>query len=195
MATRSGHHDFPKVTCDEITDASRKIPSGKAPGPDGIPDMIIKTVSVKKPIVLRDTFNTCLKFGLFSHSWKVAKLVLLRKGEKPVENPLSYRPICLLNTAGKLFERIIKRRLEKHLKENGDLNEKQFGFRRELSTVDAIRKGKVMEVVDAAGSGQLYRRELCAVVALDVANAFNSAKWSKIEESLRDKGMPQYLSE
>lgn len=57
--------------------------------------------------------------------------------------------------------------------------------------MDAIRK--VMEVVDAAGSGQLYRRELCAVVALDVANAFNSEKWIKIEESLRDKEMPQYL--
>lgn len=105
--------------------------------------------------------------------------MLLRKGEKPVGNPSSYRPICLLNTAGKLFERIIKRRLEKHLEENGDLNEKQFGFRRGLSTVDTIRK--VMEVVDAAGSGQLYRRELCAVVTLDVANAFNAAKWSKIE--------------
>jgi len=73
--------------------------------------MIIKTVAVKNPIVLRDTFNTCLKFGLFPHSWKVAKLVLLRKGEKPVKNLYSYLPICLLNTAGKLFERIIKRRL------------------------------------------------------------------------------------
>jgi len=153
--------------------------------------LIIKTIAVKKPTVLRDTFNSCLKFGLFPLSWKVAKLVLLRKGEKPLENPSTYRPICLLNTAGKLFERIIKRRLEKHLGENGDLNEKQFGFRRGLSTVDAIEK--VMEVVETAGSGPLYRRELCAVVALDVANAFNSAKWSKIEESLRDKGMPQYL--
>lgn len=106
----------------------------------------------------------------------------VKKRRKTSGNPSSYRPICLLETAGKLFERIIKRRLEKHLEENGDLNEKHFGFRRGLSTVDVIRK--VMEVVDAAGSGQLYRRELCAVVALDVANAFNSAKWSKIEESL-----------
>lgn len=51
----SGHHVFPEVTCDEIIEASRKIPSGKAPGPDGVPDMIIKTVAVKKPIILRDT--------------------------------------------------------------------------------------------------------------------------------------------
>lgn len=113
---------------------------------------------------------------------------MLRKGEKPVENPSTYRPICLLNTAGKLFERIIKRSLEKHLGENGDLNEKQFGFRRGLSTVDAIRK--VMEVVETAGSGPLYHRELCAVVALNVANAFNSAKWSKIEYGYRGKDGP-----
>lgn len=42
----------------------------------------------------------------------VAKLVLLRKGTKPLDNPSFYRPICLLNTVRKLFERIIKRRLE-----------------------------------------------------------------------------------
>lgn len=67
---------------------------------------------------------------LFPRSWKVAKLVLLRKSEKLLEHSSSYRPICLLNTVGKLFERIIKRRLEKQLEESGYLRELQFGFRK-----------------------------------------------------------------
>lgn len=33
-----------------------------------------------------------------------------------------------------------------------------------------------MDVVEAAGSGHLYTRQLYVVVALDVANAFNTAK-------------------
>lgn len=64
--------------------------------------------------------------------------------------------------------------MKKHLQENDDLNERQFGFRKGRSTIDAIRE--VMNVVDAVGSLPLYTRELCVIVALDVANAFNSTK-------------------
>lgn len=44
-----------------------------------------------------------------------AKLVLLRKGDKPLAEPSSYRPICLLDTTGKFLEIIIKGRLEAHI--------------------------------------------------------------------------------
>lgn len=92
---------------------------------------------------------------------------------------------------GKFFERIIKTRIEKWLEEHGDLNNRHYGFRKGRSTVDAIKR--VTDVVDKVGSGPLYRRRLCAVVALDVANAFNTAKWPKIMKSLQDKGVPPYL--
>lgn len=79
-------------------------------------------------------------------------------------------------------------RIENHLKQNDDLNER---FRKGRFTLDAVKV--VMNVVEAAGSGPLCKKELCVVVALDVANAFNTAKWKKIEESLHDKRMPRYL--
>jgi len=189
---RMGHEVFPEVTCDEVRELSLGIPHGKAPGPDGVPDLVIKELANRKPEILKGVFNSCLRQGVFPPKWKVSKLVLLRKGDKPLENANSYRPICLLNTVGKLFERLLKRRMEKHMEESGDLNERQFGFRRGRSTLDAVNK--VMDVVEAAGSGPLYSRQLCVVVALDVANAFNTAKWKKIEESLHDKRMPQYIT-
>jgi len=182
---------FPEVSCEEIRELSYKIPRGKAPGPDGVPDLIIKEIATNQPEILRKVYNICLRDDVFPYPWKVAKLVLLRKGDKPLDDPSSYRPICLLNTVGKFFERIIKARIEKRLEENGNINDRQYGFRKGRSTVDAIKR--VMSVVDAAGSGLLYRRKLCAVVALDVANAFNSAKWPKIVKALEDKGFPRYL--
>lgn len=103
---------FPEITTQEIIEAGRKIPTGKAPGPDGVPDLVIKQISVVKPEVFRELFNACLRDSTFPKEWKIAKLVLLRKGDKPLDNPKSYRPICLLNTIGKFFERIIKARLE-----------------------------------------------------------------------------------
>jgi len=187
----SENHVFPDVTCAEIGELVCKIPHGKAPGPDGVPDIVVKEIAIKRPEILRDIFNECLRHGIFPQPWKVAKLVLLRKGDKPLDDPSSYRPICLLNTVGKLFERVIKSRMEKWLEENGILNDRQYGFRRGRSTVDAIKR--VMSVVDTAGSGPLSRRKLCAVVALYKANAFNTVKWPIIIKALQDKGVPTYL--
>ncbi|KAF0724112.1 Uncharacterized protein FWK35_00024075 [Aphis craccivora] len=98
-------------------------------------------------------------------------------------------PICRLNTVDKFFERLIKTRIKKRLEEAGDLDDRQYGFRKGRSTVDAIRR--VFDVVEGAGSGQLYNRKLCAVVALDVSNAFNSARWPRIVKAMKD--MPPYL--
>jgi len=87
---------------------SNRIPRGKAPGPDGVPDLIIRNVARHKPEILRVIFNKCLKESVFPRPWKTAKLVLLRKGDKPLEDPSSYRPICLLNTVGKFFKKANK---------------------------------------------------------------------------------------
>lgn len=131
--------------------------------------------------------------GIFPRKWKVARLVLLRKGTKPLDLPASYRPISLLNTIDRLFERVIKSRLEEHLIGEYDLNEHQFGFRKGKSTTDAI--STMMNVAKIAMAGQYRRREMCAVVAIDVANAFNSATLDKIMEALRKKKRTRVLSE
>lgn len=183
--------DYPRITYEEIKICSQKIPTGKAPGPDNIPDLIIKQTATKRPDILCNVFNNCLSEGYFPSIWKVAKLVLLRKGNKPLEEPSSYRPICLLNTTGKFLERIIKSRLEAYMTEKNSLNNRQFGFRKGMSTVDAI--SKVMETVEAANTGPLRKRRLCAIVTLDVANAFNSANWLKIRQALETKKIPHYL--
>lgn len=36
-------------------------------------------------------------------------------------------------------------------------------------------------------------RNLCALVTLDVRNAFNTAPWLRIDRALRKKGVPLYL--
>jgi len=51
-----------------------------------------------------------------------------------------------------------------------------------------------MEMVNKAKTGRLYNRELYAMVSLDVANAFNSASWARIEEIIISKEMPPYLA-
>jgi len=181
---------FQAITCAQIGELVCRILRGKAPGPDGVPDVVIREIAIKRSEILRDIFNKCLENSVFPQPWKAAKLVLLRKGDKYLDEPSSYRPICLLNTVGKLFERIIKTRMEKWLEGNGNLSDRQYGFGKGRSTVDAINR---VMVVEAVGFGPLYQRKLCGVVALDVANAFNSAKWPRIIQALRNKGVPPYM--
>ncbi|CAI6350497.1 unnamed protein product [Macrosiphum euphorbiae] len=117
---------FLEVTEAEIIGQAKKVPIGKAPGPDGVPDLVIKRIAEIRPDILCKTFNLCLGDGIFPAVWKEAALVLLPKGNRPLDQPSSYRPICLLNTAGKFFERIIKGRIEAHLEDQGGLRDRQL---------------------------------------------------------------------
>lgn len=64
-------------------------------GPGGIPAKLIN-VTVEKFSAL----------GCFPESWKTARLVLIEKPRKPGDMERRYRPLCLLNTAGKLKEHL-----------------------------------------------------------------------------------------
>ncbi|CAB0038342.1 unnamed protein product, partial [Trichogramma brassicae] len=70
--------------------------------------------------------------------WKRQRLVLLPKPGKPPEEPSSYRPLCMLDTAGKILERIICDRLEAITESPEGLSDHQYGFRKGRSTINAI---------------------------------------------------------
>lgn len=116
--------------------------------------------------------------------------MLLHKGQdKPRDAPTSYRPISLLNGAGKLFERMLLCRLEKY--SECSLSPRQYGFRQRRSTMDAI--AEVVKIAKCANSGPTQNRDLCAVVTLDVKNAFNSAPWNLIDDALLGSCVPLHL--
>lgn len=183
--------DIEPFTLDELREAKKRLKPGKAPGPDQVPNEVIAAVIDIWPSLLLETFNTCLRDGVFPKRWKKQKLVLLRKGEKPLGEPSSYRPICLLDTMGKLFERLILQRLEKHIEIDGGLSQRQFGFRRGRSTVDAI-KG-VVDTANHIKNVPLGSKGYCALVTLDIRNAFNTARWHRIIEALEARKIPRYL--
>lgn len=67
----------------------------------------------------------------------------------------------------------------------------QYGFVPGRSTEDAINQ--VLEVAENAATGPSHRKNLCALVTLDVRNAFNTAPWVGIDQALRNKDIPLYL--
>jgi len=57
----------------------------KAPGIDDVPNEILKTVANLKPEFLLDIYNRCIMEASFPAEWKTARLVLIRKENKPLE--------------------------------------------------------------------------------------------------------------
>ncbi|GBP82545.1 Probable RNA-directed DNA polymerase from transposon BS [Eumeta japonica] len=101
----------------------------KAPGLDGISNKAIKCFSLPLFSLLVAIFNACLKHCYFSPTCKEAEVIGIHKPGKPRDHPASYRPISLLSGLGKLFERILKTRLNDHLLGKGLIIDEQFGFR------------------------------------------------------------------
>jgi len=177
------------VSEEELAGAVRRMRErNRAPGPDGVPGrtwaLALKLVGDR----IRRLFDGCLREGIFPPVWRRAKLVLLRKGSKPADVPAGYRPICLLDEVAKLLERVIAGRLVQHLEQVGpDLHERQYGFRRGRSTMDAILH--VRSLADSA----VQEGGVAVGVSLDITNAFNTLPWDRIGRALEEHQVPPYL--
>jgi hypothetical protein len=62
-------------------------------------------------------------------SWKEAKVITLPKPGKDPKFPQHLRPISLLSATAKLFEKVILKIVQRHIKGKGLINAIQFGFR------------------------------------------------------------------
>ena len=165
-------------TLEELKGAGERLKANTAPGLDGVPNEILKKMIRAYPEILLEAFNSCLWEGKFFVDWKKQRLVLLRKGNKPLGVASSYRPICLLDTMGKLLEKLILQRLQALLVGANGLSENQFGFRKGRSTVYAIQA--VVNIATNSRKGTGKRKGFCALISIDIRNAFNTARWNRL---------------
>ena len=133
------------VTNGEMRAVTRKMEGeNTVSGPDGVPGRALALVLRVLGDRLRNLFDGCLVAGRFPERWKVAKLTLIPKSGRAPDSLSAFRPICLLDESGKLFERIVAIRLAEHLTQEGpDLSENQYRFQRERSTIDATERVKL----------------------------------------------------
>jgi hypothetical protein len=156
-----------EVLPDEVEAHIRQLKSKKAPGPDELKAPIFKNLPRIAIVALTVIFNNCMRAHHFPPAWKHATTVMIPKPGKDPTNPLSYRPISLLNIAGKVFEKILSTRLKNFLEINNLLPPEQFGFRSERSTINPILEFHT----DTTRHANLKEHTLA--VFLDIERAFD----------------------
>ena len=143
-------------TLEKLKRESGRLNAKTAPGIDGVPNEIFKEVIGAYPENFPEVFNSSLREGRLFVDWKKQRLALLRKGNKPLGDASSYRPIYLLDTMGKLLEEMILQRLQGHMVGENVLSENQFNFRKGRSTVDAVEA--VVDIATKARRGTGKRK-------------------------------------
>ena len=105
--------------------------------PKFIPTSLIKDNDNVFAIPLTALFNQSISLGIFPDLFKIADIIpLYKKGPRElIEN---YRPISILPVLSKIFEKLMKNFLVDYLTSRNILSPHQFGFRKGLSTFDAL---------------------------------------------------------
>jgi Reverse transcriptase (RNA-dependent DNA polymerase) len=177
----------------EIKNIIKKLKNGKAPGFDGIPNILLKNLPRKALVYLTYIFNSCIKLSYFPSIWRHALVVPIPKPGKDHSAPSSYRPISLLSSISKIFEKVILKRLTNFIMSNSILPNHQFGFRKAHSTAHQLRR-VVKNIKDARNSR--FRRVPCStgMLLLDVEKAFDSVWHEALLYKLIMKGCDLYLA-
>ena len=184
--------EFLPFSAEELKVAAVGLKPGKAPGPDGIPPEVIREIAKQRPELLLGMYNACLRECIFPEIWKKQRLVLISKGKGDPEDPSAYRPLCMLDTSGKLLERLLKPRLTAAVENSGGLSARQYGFRPGRSTIDALRE--VTEAAIVTQRGYYSSRPVLLLATLDIKNAFNSLRWSDVLNALEyNFSVPHYI--
>jgi hypothetical protein len=160
------HLDNISATTKDVKDLLSILNVTKAYGPDNIGPKLLKEAAPSITASLVKLFNLSLSKGIFPSSWKLANVVpIYKKAEEFFA--MNYRPISLLSTIAKVFERVVFKYLFNYFRDNFMISIWQSGFLPGTSTVTQL-----IEVYDqfckAVSKGKDIR-----VVFLDISKAFD----------------------
>ena len=179
---------FKNVTVAEVFKHLKKLSRKKASGPDNIPPGILKDMALIVAKPLCHIINLSMQHGIVPSDFKIGKITPVFKSGSRVDMD-NYRPITVLPTCSKVFEKCIHHQLMTFLEENKLLSATQFGYRKKRNTelaatllLDEIRRN--MDKGQVTGS-----------IFIDLSKAFDTLSHAQIIESLTKYGVTEVEKE
>ena len=125
------------ITEEQIREAVKSMNASSASGPDGIPAFLFKDYIDQLLYPILKIWRTSLDTGNLPEGTALAVITPIFKGGVR-SAPANYRPVSLTNHLTKIFERVLRKALVKHLEINGVMNPTQHGFRAGRSTISQL---------------------------------------------------------
>ena len=177
------HSIFVKpVTFSEISTYISQIKQSTGPGPDLVYPAAVKAAAnyiIPSLVIL---INGSLEEGIFPNKLKYARVVPLFKDQNP--NLCSnYRPISILNVFSKIYEKVIKNRMDEFIQKNNILTTSQFGFRKNYSTVHPI-----LSLINTI-TDNMDKSLFSVVIYLDFKKAFDTIDHAILLSKLEHYGI------
>ena len=159
-----------------------KLENKTSCGHDGISNKLLKCIKHELSKSLTLIINQMLTTGIFPESLKLSKITPInKKGDRVfLEN---YRPISLLPTISKIFERVIHDQLYDYFNSNNLLAAQQYGFRPQHSTEYAAVK-----LVDHTSS-EMENQKIPTAVFIDLSKAFDTLSYDILLYKLKYYGV------
>ena len=155
----------------EVFDVLKTLKTGKASDPDGINYRVLVEAAVQLAPHFCDLFKQSLNTSLVPSSWKISNVCPVFKSGDPSILSI-YRPVSLLSSIDKVFERIIFKHVYNYLKDTDFFTRHQSGFMPGDSTINQITY-LYNSICKALNDGLEFR-----VVFFDISKAFDKV-WHK----------------
>lgn len=175
-------------TVTEVTDAIKKVKSKrKATGVDEISYEMLKHYPSNILLFITKFFNRCWEGGVVPSVWTSALVVPILKHGKPKHDPNSFRPISLTPHTGKIYERLIKSRLDFHLEKHKVIPRMQAGFQRGRGCTDhLVRLSSHIKKSSAKGHPTM-------ATFFDVKSAYDAVWLKRLYHKLADIGLNGHI--
>jgi len=165
--TNANSCGFELTTKYEIIKITKGLKNCDSSGFDEIPTSIVKSTIDFIAEPLAAIINSSISSGNFPDKMKVAKVCPVYKAGDKGEFT-NYRPISILTTFSKIFEKIIAIRLTSFIDKNNIFSNSQFGFRKNHSAYMSLMKlyDKITQAID--------NNEYCIGIFIDLSKAFDT---------------------